>query len=140
MGGRCNNIEVNAGLAWNRVFAVVPGGTAARATWTTEADASSRTDQYVIGIRDGSYVVKDLAGNEVAIGTSFQPAADGTVTIGVKTLLPNFAFRGFFRSSDRSINSGYHSIATAGGTNDSQFYAGEVFTMELKRLQPEKSG
>jgi hypothetical protein len=136
MGGRSNNVEVDAGLAWNRVFAVVPGSTAARATWTTEADASSRTDRYVIGIRDGVYVVKDLAGNEVAIGTSFQPAADGTVTIGVKTLHPNFAFRPFFRSSDRSsVNSGYHSIATAGGANDSQFYAGEAFTMELKRLQ-----
>lgn len=135
MGGRCNNIEVDAGLAWNRVFAVVPGATTARATWTTEADASSRADQYVIGIRDGGYVVKDLAGNEVATGASFAPASDGTVTIGTKTLRPNFAFRPFFRSSDRTTNSGYHTIATAGGANDSRFYAGEPFTMELKRLQ-----
>jgi len=130
MGGRSNNIEVDAGLAWNRVFAVVP-----RATWTTEANTSSRTDHYVIGIRDGGYVVKDLQGTEVATGSSFQPATDGTITIGVKTIRPNFAFRPFFRSSDRSVNSGYHSIATAGGANDSQFYAGEAFTMELKRLQ-----
>lgn len=135
MGGRSNNIEVDAGLAWNRVFAVVSGATAARATWTTEADASSRTDQYVIEISGGSYVVKDLQGAPVANGTSFQPTADGTVVIGTKTLRPNFALRPFFRSSDRTTNSGYHSIATAGGTNDSQFYAGETFTMELKRLQ-----
>jgi hypothetical protein len=126
MGGRSNNIEVDAGLAWNRVFAIVSGSTAARATWTTETDASSRTDQYVIGIRDGSYIVKDLAGTEVAIGASFTPTADGTVVIGTKTLRPNFAFRAFFRSSDRTTNSGYHSIATAGSTNDSQFYAGET--------------
>lgn len=135
MGGRSNNIEVDAGLAWNRVFAVVPGATQARATWTTDSDCSSRTDQYVIGIRGTDYVVKDLPGNEVAVGTSFQPAADGTVTIGTKTLRPNFAYRPFFRSSDRTTNSGYHTIATAGGTNDSQFYAGETFTLELKKLQ-----
>lgn len=134
MGGRSNNIEVDAGLAWNRVFAVVPGATEARATWTTEADGSSRTDQYVIGQRDGLYIVKDLQGNEVASSPNFQPTADGTVTIGSKTLRPNFAFRPFFRSSDRTTNAGYHSIATAGGTNDSQFYAGETFNMELKKL------
>lgn len=134
MGGRSNNIEVDAGLAWNRVFAVVPGSPDARATWTTEADGSSRTDQYVIGQRDGLYIVKDLQGNEVASGASFQPTADGTVTIGIKTLRPNFAFRPFFRSSDRTTNAGYHSIATAGGANDSQFYAGETFNMELKKL------
>lgn len=134
MGGRSNNIEVDAGLAWNRVFAVVPGSPDARATWTTEADGSSRTDQYVIGQRDGLYIVKDLEGNEVASGTNFQPSADGTVTIGSKTLRPNFAFRPFFRSSDRTTNAGYHSIAMAGGTNDSQFYAGETFNIELKKL------
>jgi hypothetical protein len=134
MGGRSNNIEVDAGLAWNRVFAVVPGSSDARATWTTEADGSSRTDQYVIGQRDGLYIVKDLQGNEVASGANFQPSTDGTVTIGSKTLRPNFAFRPFFRSSDRTTNAGYHSIATAGGTNDSQFYAGETFNMELKKL------
>lgn len=134
MGGRSNNIEVDAGLAWNRVFAVVPGSPDARATWTTEADGSSRTDQYVIGQREGLYIVKDLQGNQVASGANFQPAADGTVTIGSKTLRPNFAFRPFFRSSDRTTNAGYHSIATAGGANDSQFYAGETFNMELKKL------
>lgn len=112
MGGRSNNVEVDAGLAWNRVFAVVPGATQARATWTTEADASSRIDQYVIGVRDGSYVVKDLAGTEVAVGASFQPGANGTVIIGTKTLRPNFAFRPFFRSSDRTTNAGYHTIST----------------------------
>ena len=135
MGGRSNNIEVDAGLAWNRVFAVVPGATPARATWTTETDGSSRTDQYVIEISGGNYVVKNLAGTQVAIGTTFAPAANGSVTIGVKTLRPNFAFRAFFRSSDRSTNSGYHTIATAGGSNDTKLYAGESFTMELKKLQ-----
>lgn len=135
LGGRNNNIEVDAGLAWNRVFAVVPGSTAARATWTGDADGSSRSDQYVIGQRGSEYVVKDLQGNEVAIGNFFLPAADGSVTIGSKILFPNFAFRPFFRSSDRTTNSGYHTIATAGGTNDSRFYAGDTFTMELKILQ-----
>lgn len=135
MGGRSNNIEVDAGLAWNRVFAVVSGATQARATWTTETDASSRTDQYVIEINGGNYIVKDLAGTQVAVGTVFAPAANGSVTIGAKTLRPNFAFRAFFRSSDRSTNSGYHAIATAGGTNDTKLYAGESFTMELKKLQ-----
>lgn len=91
--------------------------------------------KYVIGISGGSYIVKVLQGNEVAFGNTFQPASNGTVTIGVKTLRPNFAFRAFFRSSDRMTNSGYHTIATAGGTNDSQFYDGEAFTMELKKLQ-----
>jgi hypothetical protein len=136
LGGRSNNIEVDAGMAWNRVFKVVPGSTAARATWTTDSDGSSRTDQYVIGQRSATeYVVKDLAGNEVAFGSSFQPTADGSVTIGGKLLRPNFAFRPFFRSSDRTTNSGYHTIATAGGANDSQLYAGEIFTIELKKLQ-----
>lgn len=140
LGGRSNNIEVDAGLAWNRVFAVVPGSPIARATWTIDADASSRLDQYVIGQRTNAsgateYAVKDLAGNEVAVGASFQPAADGSVAIGAKLLRPNFAFRPFFRSSDRTINSGYHTIATAGGANDAQFYAGERFTIELKQLQ-----
>lgn len=134
LGGRNNNIEVDAGLAWNRVFAVVPGSTAPRATWTSDADASSRTDQFVIGQRDGEYIVKDLQGNEVAASTLFQPAADGSVTIGAKTLVPNFAFRAFFRSSDQTTNSGYHSIATAGGANDSRFYAGDIFNIELKIL------
>lgn len=135
LGGRSNNIEVDAGMAWNRVFAVVPGSTAARATWTTELDGSSRTDQFVIGQRTASeYVVKDLAGNEVAFGSSFQPTADGSVTIGGKTLRPNFAFRPFFRSSDRTTNSGYHTIATAGGSNDSRYYAADQFNIELKKL------
>jgi len=30
MGGRSNNVEVDAGLAWNRVFAVVAGDSAAK--------------------------------------------------------------------------------------------------------------
>jgi hypothetical protein len=51
------------------------------------------------------------------------------------TLYPNFAFRPFFRSSDRTTNSGYHTIAAAGGANDSRFYAGDIFTIELKILQ-----
>ena len=135
LGGRSNNIEVDAGLAWNRVFAVVPGAPQARATWTTDPDGSSRTAQYVIGQRGSDYVVKDLQGNEVAVGTVFQTAADGMVIIDTMTLRPNFAFRPFFRSSDQAANSGYHTIATAGGANDSQFYAGEVFNIELKKLQ-----
>lgn len=135
MGGRSNNIEVDAGLAWNRVFAVISGESAARATWTTEADASSRTDQYVIVQSGSQYSVKNLQGNIVANGSVFAPSANGSVTVGSLTLRPNFAFRPFFRSSDRTANSGYHTIATAGGTNDSQFYAGETFTMELKKLQ-----
>ena len=135
LGGRNNNIEVDAGLAWNRVFAVVSGAPQARAMWTTEADGSSRTDQFVIGQRAGEYVVKNLQGTEVAVGTTFQTAADGSVVIGALTLRPNFAFRPFFRSSDQAANSGYHTIATAGGANDSQFYAGEIFNIELKKLQ-----
>ena len=135
MGGRSNNIEVDAGIAWNRVFAVVAGESAARATWTTDADASSRTDQYVIVQSGSQYSVKNLQGNIVSTGTIFAPTANGTVVIGSLNLRPNFAFRPFFRSSDVSTNSGYHTIATAGGANDSQFYAGETFTMELKKLQ-----
>ena len=135
LGGRSSNIEIDAGLAWNRVFAVISGESSARATWTTEADASSRADQYII-IQSGSqYTVKNLQGGIVAAGTTFAPTANGTVVIGSITLRPNFAFRPFFRSSDRTTNSGYHTIATAGGANDSQFYAGETFTMELKKLQ-----
>ncbi len=135
MGGRSNNVEVDAGLAWNRVFAVVAGASAAKATWTTDADASSRADQYVIEQSGSQYSVKNLQGSIVAIGTVFAPTANGTVVIGTLTLRPNFAFRPFYRSSDRTTNSGYHTIATAGGTNDSQFYAAEGFTMELKKLQ-----
>lgn len=135
MGGRCNNVEVDAGLAWNRVFALIGGATPAQATWTTDADGSSRTDQYAIFKSGATYIVKNLQGNQVTSGTTFQPAADGSVVIGALNLRPNFAFRPFFRSSDRTTNSGYHTIATAGGTNDSQFYAGETFTMELKKLQ-----
>ena len=135
MGGRSNNIEVDAGIAWNRVFAIVAGESAARATWTTDADASSRTDQYVIVQSGSQYSVKNLQGNIVATGSVFAPAANGTVIIGSLTLRPNFAFRPMFRSSDRTTNGGYHTIATAGGANDSQFYAGETFTMELKKLQ-----
>lgn len=135
MGGRSNNVEVDAGLAWNRVFAVVPGSSAAKATWTTDADASSRTDQYVIEQSGSQYSVKDLQGSVVAVGTMFAPTTNGEVVIGSLTLRPNFAFRPFFRSSDRTINSGYHTIATAGGSNDSQFYAAESFIMEFKKLQ-----
>lgn len=135
MGGRSNNVEVDAGLAWNRVFAVVAGDSIAKATWTTDADASSRGDQYVIIQSGGQYLVKNLQGSAVAAGTVFAPTANGTVVIGSLTLRPNFAFRPFFRSSDRTTNSGYHTIATAGGANDSQFYAAESFTMEFKKLQ-----
>ncbi|MDQ2747651.1 MAG: hypothetical protein M3T96_10370 [Acidobacteriota bacterium] len=135
MGGRSNNIEVDAGIAWNRVFAVIAGESAARATWTTDADASSRTDQYVIVQSGSQYSVKNLQGGIVANGSVFAPMANGTVVIGALSLRPNFAFRPFFRSSDRTANGGYHTIATAGGANDSQFYAGETFTMELKKLQ-----
>ena len=136
MGGRSSsNVEVDAGIAWNRVFAVVAGETAARATWTTDADASSRTAQYIIVQSGAQYAVKDLHGNVAATGVFFAPTADGTVVISSLALRPNFAFRPMFRSSDRTSNSGYHTIATAGGTNDSQFYAGETFAMELKKLQ-----
>lgn len=135
MGGRSNNIEVDAGIAWNRVFAIVAGESTARATWTTDADASSRTDQYVIVQSGGQYTVKNMQGSVLATATSFAPTANGTVIIGSLTLRPNFAFRPFFRSSDVAANSGYHTIATAGGANDSQFYAGETFLMELKKLQ-----
>ena len=135
LGGRNNNIEIDAGLAWNRVFAVVSGQTAARATWTTDADGSSRSDQYVIELNAGVYVVKNLQGAAVTSGGSFNPSAGGAVTVGMLTLYPNFAFRPFFRSSDQAANSGYHTIATAGGTNDSRFYAGDEFTIELKKLQ-----
>jgi hypothetical protein len=135
LGGRNNNIEIDAGLAWNRVFAVVPGSSTARATWTGDADGSSRSDQYVIEQSGSLYIVKNLQGTEVTSGGSFTPSASGAVTIGTKTLFPNFAFRPFFRSSDRTTNSGYHAIATAGGTNDSRFYAADIFTIELKILQ-----
>ena len=135
LGGRNNNIEVDAGIAWNRVFAVVSGESSARATWTTDADASSRTDQYVIVQSGSQYSVKNLQGNIVATDSIFSPTANGSVIIGSLTLRPNFAFRPFFRSSDITNNSGYHTIATAGGANDSQFYSGETFTMELKKLQ-----
>ncbi len=133
LGGRSNNVEVDAGLAWNRVFAILPGASQAQATWTSDADCSSRTDQFVIVQQGGSYIVKNLQGSQVDAGTVFQPASEGAVTIGTLTLRPNFAFRPFFRSSDRTANSGYHTIATAGGTNDSQFYAAESFTIELKK-------
>lgn len=135
MGGRSGSIEVDAGIAWNRVFAVIAGESTARATWTIDADASSRTDLYVIVQSGTQYSVKNLQGNVLATGTVFAPTASGTVVIGSLTLRPNFAFRPFFRSSDRTTNSGYHTIATAGGANDLQFYAGETFTMELKKLQ-----
>lgn len=133
LGGRSNNIEIDAGLAWNRVFAVVSGST--YATWTDDADGSSRTSQFFIEKSGGTYFVKDLQGVQITSGIYFMPTSDGSVTIGTKTLYPNFAFRPFFRSSDRTTNSGYHSIATAGGANDSRFYAGDAFTIELKLLQ-----
>lgn len=133
LGGRSNNIEIDAGLAWNRVFAIVSGVT--YATWTDDTDGSSRTSQFFIVKSGSTYIVKNLQGVQVTSGIYFVPTADGSVTIGTKTLYPNFAFRPFFRSSDRTTNSGYHSIATAGGTNDSRFYAGDVFTIELKILQ-----
>lgn len=133
LGGRNNNIEIDAGLAWNRVFAIVAGVT--RATWTESTVGSSRTNQFFIELSGGIYLVKDLQGNQVTSGSYFMPTANGSVTIGTKTLYPNFAFRPYFRSSDRTTNSGYHTIATAGGTNDSRFYASDLFTIELKILQ-----
>ncbi|MBS1794132.1 MAG: hypothetical protein JSS81_09775 [Acidobacteria bacterium] len=133
LGGRCNNVEIDAGLAWNRVWAIVGGVT--RATWTGDADGSSRTDQYYIESSGGLYRVKNLQGTQITSGSVFAPSAAGAVTIGTKTLYPNYALRPFFRSSDHAANSGYHTIATAGGTNDSRFYAADLFTIELKKLQ-----
>ncbi|HXG84385.1 MAG TPA: hypothetical protein VNI84_10190, partial [Pyrinomonadaceae bacterium] len=46
LGGRNNNIEIDAGLAWNRVYAIVSGVT--RATWTESAVGSNRANQYFI--------------------------------------------------------------------------------------------
>ena len=61
MGGRSSsNVEIDAGLSWNRVFAFVAGESTARATWTTDADASSRTDQYVIVQNGTQYAVENL--------------------------------------------------------------------------------
>jgi hypothetical protein len=134
LGGRSNNIEIDAGLAWSRVFAILPGAAQPSATWTREADASSRSDQLVIVRQGADYIVKNTGGGQIAAGAAFQPNPEGAVTVGGIRLRPNFAFRPFFRSSDRTANAGYHSIAAAGGTNDSQFYAGETFTMELKQL------
>ena len=133
LGGRNNNIEIDAGLAWNRVYAIVSGVT--KATWTESTVGSSRSNQYFIDQSGSVYIVKDLQGNQITSGNYFMPAANGSVTVGTKTLYPNFAFRPYFRSSDRTTNAGYHSIATAGGTNDSRFYAGDAFTIELKILQ-----
>lgn len=133
LGGRNNNIEIDAGLAWNRVFVIFSGST--RATWTDDADGSNRASQFFIEKIGSNYLVKDLQGVQITSGIYFMPASDGSVTIGTKTLYPNFAFRPFFRSSDRPTNSGYHTIATAGGVNDSRFYAGDAFTIELKVLQ-----
>lgn len=133
LGGRNNNIEIDAGLAWNRVYAIVSGAT--RATWTESAVGSSRSNQYFIEQSGSVYNVKDLQGNQITSGSYFAPTSSGSVTVGTKTLYPNFAFRPYFRSSNQTTNAGYHTIATAGGTNDSRFYASDAFTMELKILQ-----
>lgn len=133
LGGRNNNIEIDAGMAWNRVYAIVSGAT--KATWTESAVGSNRANQYFIEQSGSLYVVKDLQGNQITSGSYFAPTAIGSVTVGTKTLYPNFAFRPYFRSSDSTVNGGYHTIATAGGTNDSRFYASDQFTMELKILQ-----
>lgn len=133
LGGRNNNIEIDAGLAWNRVYAIVSGVT--RATWTESTVGSSRVNQYFIEQSGNVYIVKDLQGNQITSGNYFMPTAGGAVTVGTKTLNPNFAFRPYFRSSNQTTNAGYHTIATAGGTNDSRFYASDAFTMELKILQ-----
>lgn len=133
LGGRNNNIEIDAGLAWNRVYAIFSGVT--RATWTESAVGSNRANQYFIEQSGSVFIVKDLQGVQITSDSYFMPTANGSVTIGTKTLYPNFAFRPYFRSSNQTTNAGYHTIATAGGANDSRFYAGDAFTMELKILQ-----
>lgn len=76
-----------------------------------------------------------MQGGEVAVGTAFQLAANGLIVTGALMLHPNFAVRSDERKNDRTANSGYHIIATAGGVNDSRFYASETFSIELKKLQ-----
>jgi uncharacterized phage-like protein YoqJ len=102
LGGRNNNIEIDAGLAWNRVYAIVSGVT--RATWTESTVGSSRSNQYFIDQSGGVYIVKDLQGNQITSGNYFMPTAGGSVTIGTKTLYPEFRVSSVFpfvRSNDK---------------------------------------
>ena len=148
MGGNSNGVEVDAGLAWNRVVKSVDNRQ--QSIWTTAANGSSRTEQFVINPEKDAknqitgYKVQDLDGNVIARGKDFKPNADGSVSIGDKTLRPNFAFRPFFRSTDKGGNGavGYHDqmkmpdgsmqkILIPGGRNDVQVYAGEKFDMKM---------
>lgn len=142
MGGRGNvdkknpakGIEIDAGLAWSRTFKNVPGLTGGpQAMWTTDKSGSSRADQFAVQLKGNQYIVHDSSGKEVARGLEFKPKEDGSVTIGDKTLRPNFGFRPFFRSTDKQgENAGYaKDYVSAGNAFDREFYAGDKFSMSM---------
>lgn len=148
VNGKKQHVEVDAGLAWNRVVKQINGKE--QSTWTTAANGSSRTEQFVINPEKDNngktigYTVAKVEGEKstvVSRGKDFKPNADGSVTIGDKTLRPNFAFRPFFRSTDKGKNGavGYHSRSETGmvpgGKNDVQVYAGEKFDMKMTSVK-----
>ncbi len=136
---KASGVEIDAGLAWKRTFTADK-----KAVWTTAANGSSRTDQYTMSqnSKTGEITVTDRTGKTIAKGSEFKPQDDGSVTIGGKTFRPNFAYRPFFRSSDKPTlaekNAGYDKeYARAGTDTDREFYAGDKFTMSMT-VDPQK--
>lgn len=111
MGGNASGTEVDAGLTWDRVYAVD-----GRATWTDDPTGCDRGDAAHRFVADDQGKVASVLGT---------PRAEGLVG-----LVPNFAFRAFWRVAS------WHNPDRASAANH-YFYPGEPIRMAIHTLGPD---
>lgn len=109
-GGRASNVEVDAGLTWDRVY-----DAQGRATWTDAPDSGSD------GGEPARRFVRHPDGS-VWSATGVARAA------GLAGLRENFAFRPFWRAVGQWHN------PPVGSTDNLYLYPGEGFRMQLKAV------
>jgi hypothetical protein len=120
LGGRGGGHEVDAGLVWDRVYD--PSG---RATYT---DLPGMTDG-----RDNRhrFYAKNIGGEKVVFDGNDRELARGDKAQQLmKTLVPNFAFRPFWRTTNAGDNQWKQPVV--GAADNLYFYPGEKMVMSVK--------
>lgn len=105
MGGHAGGAEVDAGLTWDRVHA-----SDGRSTWTDDPSACDHADA-------AHRFVVNADGSVASVGGTPRPE-------GLTGLVPNFAFRAFWRAAQ------WHNPDPASSTN-AYFYPGEPIRMAI---------
>lgn len=125
LGGRASGKELDAGLTWDRVY-----DEAGRATYTDRAGCDGRdpTHRFIFAKKGTARIIKDGTGAIVAEG-------EAAVQALAKTLVPNFAFRPYWRTSNP--DEAEHWKQPKPGTGDNvYFYPGEDVALRVELLGP----